>query len=863
MTNIIKLFDNLASPFSYSNGTIVPSGTTPGYNPINLTYINNRVAYLARNLFNNGDLEFESGIGNIVSSGNYIALQRESVVSSSNNNNVVAFSTAGSKVIYIVPNEVNNKNAFNNFVQSSGNFVVDTYKATYVVDLSSVDSSGLLPASTQNNAGLILEFKTTNTNNHTLSIIPSGSQKIDGLSGYSLSDDNYIQFLSTGSGWLSLSQNIVLQSGTPQGSSYSLQINDGNGGFDGSNIYTNENHDLLIGDKFDYTSILRASGNNEFNLQNGSYNFIVYGKSGKNLFFDADGKLGLNMPPNYIPQVPLHIFQTACAESIRVENRHSSNPSILTLYHKPSIIPSVGDTPAAINLSGKNDSANQINYAVIKSKILNSTTATTQGAFVVDIADNEQLSNVLDISKYYTKIGIGNSTTGNHTVLGKNNIVSGSNNIIIGDTIYYSGNNTVAVGRNNNYITVDNDKIQIQNSGYPAIVVSSGNLGIGKNPSVALDVNGSASVSSITSDEFRYNTASTTGQLIVASGENIIPSDYNVENIIVGNTSGILVKTGPVSSSGLSNIYINNSGLNINADIQIPNLVNNYLLTLDNNNRLSNYSYISLGASAISFDKNIKVNTNNEYTIDGNEPDIFTDGYVVTSGLVIDRSSVMPSGAMLVHMGNGLAKWKTITGNDLIFNDSNLQWNKYPHRNATINSSTQITINDIIDSAEFVTGDTIGIIQNNNTYYTTINSQSIVNGSTVLLVATMGISSGSAEIYSTTRGGYLSSSVTNGATTNRFSIRPGTATILNSGKANIDFGVYGSSNNYALYINADYDDNNNDESQVVINGSVPYNISSQNYATLTVNGYLYAEQLRVSGNVDIDFGVVVFTGVAP
>lgn len=862
MTNIIKLFDNVASPFSYNNGTIVPSGTTPGYNPISSTHLNSRTAYLARNIFTNGDLEFESGIGNIVSSGNGIAIQRESIVSSSNNNNVVAFSTAGTKVVYIVPNELNNKNAFNNFVQSSGTFSVDTYKATYVVDLSTVDSSGILPPSTTSNAGLIVEFKTINTNNHSLSIIPSGSQTIDNASGYSLSEDNYIQLLSTGSGWYSLAANIVLQSGTPQGLSYSLQMNDGNGGFEGSNIYSNASHDLLIGDKFDYSSILRASGNNEFNTQNGSYNFIVHGKPNKNLFFDSDGKLGLNMPSNYVPQVPLHIFQTSCVESIRVENRHPSNPSVFTLYHKPSTIPSPGDIPSVINLAGKNDSANQINYAVLKSKILNPTTASTQGAFVVDVTDNEQFSSVIDISKNYTKIGVGNNTSGNHTILGNNNSITGNNNSIIGNNITYSGTNTAVFGISNSYISIDSNKIQLKNSGYPDIIVSSGNFGIGKVPSVALDVNGSAVVSDITANQFNYSIPSITGQILIASGTSIAPSNYNITDIVVGNTSGILVKTGDVSSSGLSDIYIDSSGLNINTDIKIPGITNNYLLTLNSQNKLSNYTSISLNTSNITFNKNIKVNTNTEYTLDGVEPDVFTEGYIVTSGLVIDRSSVMPSGAMLVHMGNGLAKWKTITGNDLIFNESNLQWNKYPHRNATINSSTQITINDVIDPVEFVTGDTICVVQNNNAYYTTINSQSVVNGSAVLLVSTMAISSGTAMIYSTTRGGYLSTSVTNGATANRLSIRPGTATVFNSGKANVDFGIYGSSNNYALYINADYTDNSNDESQVVINGSVPYNISSQNYASLTVNGYLYAEQLKVSGNADIDFGVVVFTGVA-
>jgi hypothetical protein len=85
----------------------------------------------------------------------------------------------------------------------------------------------------------------------------------------------------------------------------------------------------------------------------------------------------------------------------------------------------------------------------------------------------------------------------------------------------------------------------------------------------------------------------------------------------------------------------------------------------------------------------------------------------------------------------------------------------------------------------------------------------------------------------------------------------------NSDNAGIDFGVYGEATNYALYINANYNDNSKDESQVVINGDIPYNIGETEYATLTVNGYLYTENIKVSGNVSMDCGVVVFTGVAP
>jgi len=862
MTNIIKLFDNIASTFNYSNGTIVPNGSTPGYNPINNSHINNRISYLARNIFNNGELEFESGIGTVISSGIGLAIQRQSIVSSSNSNNTVSFSTAGSKAVYIVPNEVNSRNGFNNFVSITGNFDIESYRATYVVDLSTISSSGLLPPSTINNAGLIIDFKTINTDNHTLYIKPFGVQTIDEVNSYEIKVDDHTQFISTGSGWLSLEQNIIVQSGSPHGLTNSLQVNDGNGGFGGSNLYTNSNHDLLIGDRSEYSTILRASGNNEFNVNNNSYNFIVNGKPGKNLFFDSDGKLGLNMPPNYVPQVPLHIFQNACSESIRVENRHSSNPSVLTLYHRPTTVPSSGDFPAIINLAGKNETANQVNYVSLKSKILDSSTATSRGSLVVDVIHNNSSENIADLGIDHIKLGYGNSISGDHVVVGKNNIISGSNNTVFGNSLICSGSNSVAVGKNGNQILIQDNSIEIQNSGSASIKLSNGNLGVGKIPTVKLDIDGEILSSGITSDEYKFNSSYANGQMVLVSGQYIYASDYNISNLVSGNNNGLVVKTGEVSVSGLSDIYVDENGLNLNTDLIIQNLADNRLLTLSGS-KLTNYSSVSLGVSNIIFNKSIKVNTNTSYTINGNQPDIFTEGYVATSGLVIDRNSPLPSGAMLVHMGNGVAKWKTLTGYDLIFDGANISWNKYSTRNVTINSSTQITITDNISAEEFVTGDTISVTKDNSTYYTTITSQSIVGGNTVLLVDAMAISSGIATIYSTTRGAYLSTQVDHGPTTNRFSIRPGTPTLFNSNKAEIDFGVYGASTNYALYINSNYSDNTKDESQVVINGDIPYNIGETEYATLTVNGYLYAEKIKVGGDVSMDCGVVVFTGVAP
>lgn len=860
--SIIKIFDNLANSFSVIANNLQLGAAAAGYNSLNLSHVGSRVAYLARNFLPNNAIEFESGIGTVIADGSTIFITRQSIISSSNNNNLVSFSTAGTKIVYIVPNELNNKNAFNGLINVSSSFNFSDYKATYIVNLNNNNISGVLPPSTIDNAGLIVDIRTQNTtNNNTLYIVPSGSQTIDSENSLVVVSDDFKRLVSNGSGWISLEQPLVVQTGMPTGDSYSLQYNDGNGGFGGSSVYTNNAGDLLIGDNTTPTSIIRSSGITEFNKLNNDSDFIVNGVGGKNLYFDADGKLGINMPTGYLPQVPLHILQNACAESIRVENRHPSNPSVLTLYHKPSTIPANGDIPSKLNLAGKNSASNQVNYASIKGKILNANTGSTLGALVIDIDDGGSELNVVDVSKFYCKIGPNNSASNNQVVVGKNNTIIGSGNVLVGDNVAYSGNNAAVVGKDNHYIAMNSQGINLYSNGATTLNIVSGKVGIGKTPVVALDVAGDVSTSGITSNSYKYSTSYDIGLLPQMSGQYLVPSNTNINDMFVGNTSGLLVKTGNIESSGLSSVYLSNNVLNIENNISLPNISNNYALAVQNSNLVA-YSGLALNSSDIIISSPLKLNTSSSYTVDNQNATLYANGYVVASGLVIDPASPAASGSVLVNAGGGKTSWKELNAYDLVFNGLDISWNKYSRRNATINSSIQITITDSIDTNEFIAGDILEIIQNGTTYYTTISSKTVVNSNIVLIVPSMPISSGSASILSTTRGGYMNIAVPSGVTQNTFSIRPNKDTLFNSGKANINYGIYGASSNYALYINADYADNTLDESQVVVNGSIPYNISGTRYATLTVNGYLYTQDLKVNGSVDIDCGVVVFSGIS-
>jgi hypothetical protein len=859
--SIIKIFDNLANSFSVIANNLQIGAAANGYNSLNLSHVGSKVSYLARNFLPNDSIEFESGIGTVIADGSTLFISRQSIISSSNNNNLVSFSTAGTKIVYIVPNELNNKNAFNGLVNVSNNFNFSDYKATYIVDLNNNSISGTLPPATSDNAGLVIDIKTQNTNNNSFYIIPSGSQTIDNENSLVVVSDDFKRLVSNGSGWTLLEQPLIVQTGSPTGDTYSLQYNDGNGGFGASSLYTNNNGDLLIGDNTTPYSILRSSGVTEFNTINSDSDFVVHGTYGKNLYFDADGKLGINMPTGYLPQVPLHILQNACAESIRVENRHPSNASVLTLYHRPSTIPTNGSIPSKLNLAGKNSASNQINYASIKGKILSANTGSTLGALMMDIDDAGSDLNIIDISKFYCKIGPNNNVADNQVVVGKNNTIVGSGNVLVGDSVNYTGNNAAVVGKDNHYISMSSNGINLYSNGNTTLNIVSGQVGVGKAPTSALDVDGEVLASGITSNNYKYNTSYTTGTLPQMSGQYLIPSNTNLNNLFIGNTSGLLIKSGDIQGSGLSSIYVDNSNnLNIENNLNLPNISNNYALSLQNSSLVA-YSGLALNNSDIIVTNPLKINTSSSYTVDNQSAVLYADGYVVASGLVIDPASPAASGSVLVNAGGGKTSWKELNAYDLVFNGLDISWNKYSRRNATINSSIQITITDSIDTNEFISGDIIEIIHNSSLYYTTITSKTVIGSNIVLLVSNMPISSGSASIVSATRGGYMNMSVPSGITQNTLSIRPNKDTLFNSGKANINYGIYGAATNYALYINANYSDNTLDESQVVVNGSIPYNISGTRYATLTVNGYLYTEDLKVGGEVDIDCGVVVFSGI--
>ena len=260
----IKFFDNIASSFTEdSNNNFITGNAVSGYNAFSSAQVGSRINYLARNV-GDGFIEFEEGIGDVVNNTGGITVERDVIIASSNSNNKVEFSTAGTKSIFVDVNETSYKNAFNNLLEKSSNFTADDYSTTYIVNVLSNSVTATLPSATESNKGLIIAFKLDNADSttNTLTITATGSQTLDGSTDNDVYTTNtFTQYISTGTSWQSLQQDLNVETGIPRGETYAFQYNAGGGDFGANTISTSADGDLNIGS----TTTFRANGKNEIN----------------------------------------------------------------------------------------------------------------------------------------------------------------------------------------------------------------------------------------------------------------------------------------------------------------------------------------------------------------------------------------------------------------------------------------------------------------------------------------------------------------------------------------------------------------------------------------------------------------------
>ena len=455
----IKIPDNVGTSFEIVDNNIVLGPAQATYVGLSASDINYYIPYYIKNLLTTGVTEWETGIGKVVST---TIVQRIQVSSSSNNNNFVFFSSGGVKTFFVYPNTYSSNIAYNNLISTTGIFLVEDIRATYAVNLSSSNASGLLPQASGNN-GLIVDFKVVDRNNFNLNIIPTGSNLIEGNNQLVLDyDDAYTSLISDGQNWIQLKDNIqidnsVSSSGTPQGDNGSVQYKVNSTTFGGSEIYYDStNKALLIGSSLSSNAdiVISPSGNTIINKNKRPVDFIVNGSGTKNLTFNSSGKLGINLPTGVIPQTLIHAVGTACDTHIKLENRSSCSVPKLTLYHKPSTSLDNNSDISSIHLAAKNSSGSETDYVQLKGVALSVNSTSTTGLFTVNVNSNNSMFNCISASP----TGILLKNTSQQLLVSESGVISNT-------FITNSGLKISYISNTGNILTLGSGSI-LQDSGY-------------------------------------------------------------------------------------------------------------------------------------------------------------------------------------------------------------------------------------------------------------------------------------------------------------------------------------------------------------------------------------------------------------
>lgn len=420
---LTKVFDNIGFNFQIIDDKIVPIKHLSGFNTIQQNHVGYYIPYLCRNKklglleIGIGDVQNDN-IGNVV-------VAKHKVVVSSNNNEAVNFGNDSNNEFFIFANQNIFNNSISNVIVLSSDTHIDNVSAIYLVDCSENPVSIHLPELSLSD-NIVLEFKSVSTN-HNLVI-----RDHKGSSVAILNDSkSYTKLVPHDNGWISLetepsmgdftalSEPTLSAQNSPDGEDFSLQYKEGND-FAGSNVYWDSvNNQLLLGadNSTDAYSVIPTSGDKSLYINQQKFNsdFIVYGSGTRNLFFSYDGRLGLNIPSGSRPSTIFHVVNTICQEGFRLENRNACHPANMTLYHKPSNSISNGSVISQINLAGKNNDGNRVDYAVIEAAAINAS-SNAEGSIQLKIAAASTGIKVFDSSYSSTTVGYsGNNLTINRT----------------------------------------------------------------------------------------------------------------------------------------------------------------------------------------------------------------------------------------------------------------------------------------------------------------------------------------------------------------------------------------------------------------------------------------------------------------
>jgi len=402
-------------------------------------------------------------------------------------------------------------------------------------------------------------------------------------------------------------------------------------------------------------------------LFDGNNDFAVSGTdTGDILFYDVSaGRLGVN---SSAPDAAIHVVTDCALDGIKVESVTNCITGVkLLLVHNTQTAPETGSFPATIELAGRDDNFNTINYGQIKSRIISATTNNTSGEILFTVDNSGVNQEVFRSSLTNTVLGGLNSISGeSYNVVGHTNVTSGVSYLVLGNLNNTIHNTGIIVGNN---ITASGNKI----------LVLGNNSSVSGDANIALLVD--STVSGLSNLALGSNVQFSGDHNTLIGNTNVANGNKNIglisSSVIAGN-SGIGFGNN-VDSQGDLNIYIGNdlvvSGTN---DVVVGSNVNatgDNNIVYGNNSNVSGNSVISIGVNNDPQSITSGVYIGNDINLSNSTKSVIIGlGVTTTSGLNdsillgLDNSTTdaSPTGLVVVGQSNTVSDIKDslIVGNN-------------------------------------------------------------------------------------------------------------------------------------------------------------------------------------------------------
>ena len=613
----IKYYANKVQETSTTNGpgNLVLGGSTTGYrNFVSALGTNKKFTYYIYRLDTN--LEWEIGVGHILSSGGVNQLVRENVLSSTNLNTFVSFG-GGTKYIEPIISEDRVNTSFINVDSKSGNFTADHASATYLIDSSSGNVQINLPAISSQDDSVILSFYLKNTigsqyeQNNAIYIVPSGLETVDGSSSLSVNIiKDYIQIVSVPSEGKWHKLDPIQDATYPYGNDGSVQLKN-NSAFSGtpSLSWNFNNKALLIGGTGNIVGadiILPASGQTVvFNEQSLDKDLRIEGSNNTHLLFIDAGsnQIGINT--------------SLVKDSLTIDSKYGKGITVHTSGSGPQI--TIGNTSVSglasnstigsIAFSGLNSTNSPVIYSKIYSVIDSTINGSENSSIAMEVLNNGSSEDVFVISSSGINLGFNNQNNNGIIVGGVssnegNNIVLGYYNNICGENCVALGNDIQSSGLFGGILGYDHAV-----SGNNIWILGGSGVSVSGNNKTYLAVNNNNHLSIINSSGLAYTTLTSNDVNFSINNKAILSSGIKESIVFNFTNSSAVSKTGLTIGSNISSV----SSGNENANLYAKSIYNGSLVDILNvsavNINLGNNT--SSGSSIVCGSNNISSNSGN------------------------------------------------------------------------------------------------------------------------------------------------------------------------------------------------------------------------------------------------------------